>query len=166
MRKLVLSIFAVGATLAAAGPAAAEQKASAPAASHHSDNLASMLSLRLRSIELQIDILSDRVIGREEAQDLRAEARRLEHRLYRSGEREAAALEPEVERLQQHLRAAADDARLGALTSRRRDLGRFDDGDRYTQDRERYYDHDAYQRADPRGDPFAIWEERDEREPH
>ena len=153
-------LFALVATLAAAPVAAA------PARSHQPDHLASMLNLRLKSIELQIDILSDRVIGREEARELRAEARRLEQRLYRSSEREAAALEPEVDRLQQHLRVASDDARLGIEASRRRDLGRFDDGERYEPDRQSDYGRDTYQRADPRGDPFAKWEERDEREPH
>ena len=125
-----------------------------------------MLGLRLKSIELQIDTLSDGVIGRVEAQKLRAQARRLEQRLSRSSEREAAALEPEVERLQQHLRVAADDARLGTLASRRRDLGEFDDGDRYERERDSYSAGDTYRRADPRGDPFAIWQERDERGPH
>jgi hypothetical protein len=164
MRKLV--VFAIIATLAAV-PATAERKPTAPARSHHSDNLASMLNLRLRSIELQIDTLKDRaLIGRAEAQELRAEARRLEQRLYRSSEREAAEIEPAVERLQQHLRFAADDARLGSLASRRRDLGGFDDGERYDRDLESRSNRDAYQRADPRGDPFAIWQERDERGPH
>ena len=123
MRKMFLSGLVAAAALAGV-------PASAATPGRHSDHLASMLNLRLKSIEVQIDTLSDRVIGREEAQELRAQARRLEQRLSRASEREAAALEPEVERLQQHLRVAADDARLGTLASRRRDLGRFDDGDR------------------------------------
>ncbi len=164
MRNLLLSMLAAGATLAVV-PAAGEPKA-APVA-RHSDHLPTMLSLRLKSIELQIDTLRDReLIGREEAQDLRAEARRLEQRLYKSGEREARNIEPAVDRLQRQLRFAADEARAGSYTSARRSLGRFDDGDRYERDRESDYDRDTYRRADPRGDPFAIWQERDERGPH
>lgn len=168
MRKRILSIFAMGVALGLAVPAsAAEQKAGVPHASHRPESLTNMLSLRLRSIELQVDILRDRdLIGREEAQDLRVEAHRLEQRLYRSSGRETRDVELAVDRLQEQLRVVADDMPMSGYASRRRDLGRFDDGDRYTRDSERYYDRDDYQRADPRGDPFAIWEERDEREPH
>lgn len=162
MRKFVSFTIMISAALAVAAPT----DSAPPAPRHPRGSLASMLNLRLRSIELQIDILSDRVIGREEAQELRGQARRLEQRLNRSSEREAVALEPEVERLQQHLRLAADEARLGTLASRRRDLGGFDDGERYERERDSDYAHDSYQRADPRGDPFAIWKERDERGPH
>ena len=160
MRKLILSIFAASAALAVAGPAAA----SPPAKAYHRDNLASVLGLRLRSIEIQIDIMSDRdMIGREEAGDLRQQSRRLEQRLYGLGSRGAAEVELAVDRLQAVLRSAADGARLGEYASSRRNLGRFDDGDRY-REQEDYYDRDAYQRADPRDDPFAIWEERDRRD--
>ena len=170
MRKLLLSAVAAGAALVCL-PAAAEQKPSASARSHHSDKLPAMLNLRLRSIELQIDMLSDReMIGREEANDLRAQARRLEERLHGLSAREAGDVELAVARLQAQLRFASDDARLGSYASRRRDLGRFDDGDRYGMDRDldrdRDRDRDSYQRADPRGDPFLIWKERDERGPH
>jgi hypothetical protein len=166
MRKLVISIVLAGAGFAAAVPAAAAEKnISASARNRPPGNLASMLSLRLRSIELQIDILSDRdLIGREEAQDLRREARRLEHRPYRSSAREAADVDLAVQRLQDHLRLATSDASLGAYASRRRDLGRFDDGDRYGRERESFTNRDSYKRADPRGDPFAIWKERDDRD--
>jgi hypothetical protein len=147
-----------------AAPAAAEPKATAPARSHHLDRLTTTLDLRLRSMELQIDILSDReLIGRAETQDLRQEARRLERRLYRLPERQAGEVELAVDRLQRQLRFAADDGRLASV---RRDLGRFDDGDRYQRDSHSDYDDHSYQRADPRGDPFAIWEERDRRGPH
>lgn len=160
MRKLFLSILAAGAAMAFA-PAAA---AGPPTRAHHRDNEASTLALRLRSIEIQIDIMSGRqMIGREEARDLRQQARRLEPRLYGLSRREAADVELAVDRLQARLRSAADGARLGDYASNRRALGRFDDGDRYRRD-EDYYDRDAYQRADPRGDPFAIWEERDRRD--
>jgi hypothetical protein len=160
MRSLILSIFAVGAVLFVPAPAAADQ----PAKAYHRDNLASTLGLRFRSIEIQIDLLSDReLIGREEARDLRQQSRRLEQRLYGLSGREAADVEAGVDRLQALLRSATDGARLGEYAVNRRELGRFDDGERYRPD-ENYYDRDAYQRADPRGDPFAIWEERDRRE--
>jgi hypothetical protein len=123
-----------------------------------------MLDLRLKSIELQIDTLSDSArIGREEAQELRREARRLEQRAYRTDPRDAADVELAVQRLQDQLRIAAADAGLGDYASRRRDLGRFDDGDRYQPEGDRYADHDSFERLDPRGDPFAKWEERDSR---
>jgi hypothetical protein len=126
-----------------------------------------MLGLRLRSIEVQIDILSDRqLIGHEEANDLRRQARRLEQRLYRSSEREVRDVEVAVQRLQEQLRFASADASLGGDFSRRRDLGGFDDGERYDVDSDRDYDRGSYRRADPRGDPFVIWQERDERGPH
>lgn len=160
MRKLFLSILAAGAALAVVAPAGAAP----PAKTHHRDNQASTLGLRLRSIEIQIDIMSDRqMVGREEARDLRQQARRLEQRLYGLSRREAADVELAVDRLQARLRSAADGARLGDTALSRPALGRFDDGDRYRRD-EDYYDRDAYQRADPRGDPFAIWEERDRRD--
>ena len=164
MRKLAL--FAAAAAVMVAGPAAAaEPKAPAPAGSRHSDRPTAVLDLRLRSIELQIDILTDReLIGREEAQELRQQARRLEQRLYTSPERQIGEVELAVDRLQRRLRFAAEDGRSGGFA--RRDLGRFDDGDRYQPDRRSAYDGDSYRRADPLGDPFAIWEERDARGPH
>ena len=160
MRKLVLSIIAAGLALAAAAPAAAEQ----PSKTHHRDREASTLQLRLRSIEIQIDIMSDRgMMSREEARDLRQQSRRLEQRLNGMSRRDAADVEIAVDRLQALLRNAADGARLGDYASNRRALGRFDDGDRYRSDDD-YYGRDSYERADPRGDPFAIWEERDRRD--
>ena len=160
MRKLLLPILAAGAALAVASPATAAP----PAKSYHRDNQASALELRLRSIEIQIDIMSDRgMMSREEARDLRQQSRRLEQRLNGMSRRDAADVEIAVDRLQALLRNAADGARLGDYASNRRSLGRFDDGDRYRSD-EDYYGRDTYQRADPRGDPFAIWEERDRRD--
>lgn len=160
MRKLLLSILAAGTALASASPAAAAP----PAKSYHRDNEASTLGLRLRSIEIQIDIMSDRgLMGREEARDLRQQSRRLEQRLNGMSRREAADVEIAVDRLQALLRTAAEGARFGDYASNRRSLGRFDDGDRYRSD-EDDFGRDAYQRADPRGDPFAIWEERDRRD--
>ena len=165
MRKPAL--FAVAAAVMVAVPAAGAPKATAPAGSRDSDRPTAVLDLRLRSIELQIDILTDReLIGREEAQDLRQQARRLEQRLYKSPKRQIGEVELAVDRLQRQLRFAADDGRSGGFASRRRDLGRFDDGDRYQLDRRSDYDGDSYRRADPLGDPFAIWEERDARGPH
>ena len=52
------------------------------------------------------------------------------------------------------------------IVPRPRDLGGFDDGERYDVDSDRDYDCGSYRRADPRGDPFVIWQERDERGPH
>ena len=162
-----LTLIAAAAAVIVTAPAATEPKATAPAGSHHSDRPKAVLDLRLRSIELQIDILSDReLIGREEAHDLRQEARRLEQRLYKSPERQVGDVELAVDRLQRQLRSAADGGRSGGFASRRRDLGRFDDGDRYQPDRRSDYDGDSYRRADPLGDPFAIWDERDARGPH
>jgi len=162
MRKFIPSIVAASAALTIASLAAA-----APTPRHAPASLSSMLGLRLRSIELQIDVLQDRdLIGREEAQDLRVQARRLEQRLVKSSAREAADFEVSVERLQEHLRFASADASRGSEGSRRRDLGRFDDGERYQGESDSDYDRYDYPRPDPRGDPFAKWEERDEREPH
>jgi hypothetical protein len=160
VRKLLCSLLAVGAALVVAAPSAAER----PAKVYHRDNDASTLGLRLRSTEIQIDIMSDReMIGREEAGELRAQSRRLEQRLHGLSRREATDVELAVDRLQERLRSAADGARLGDYASNRRALGRFDDGDRYRRDEE-HYDRDAYRHADSRGDPFAIWEERDRRD--
>ena len=132
---------------------------------YHGDKLVSTLELRLQSIELQIDILSDRdLLGRQEAHELRQQSRRLGQRLHGLRSRDARDVEVAVDRLQAQLRAAAGDMRLGTYASSRRDLGRFDDGDRYRDDRAHYYDNDVYRRPDPRGDPFAIGEERDRRE--
>lgn len=162
-----LALFAAAAAIMVAAPAAGKPKPAAPAPKHHSDNLPLVLDLRLRSIELQIDTLLDRDrIGRGQAQDLRQEARRLEQRLNRLPEHQARDVELAVDRLQRQLRLAADDGQLGAYVPRRRDLGRFDDGDRYRADRDSAYDGGSYRRADPLGDPFAIWKERDERGPH
>jgi hypothetical protein len=160
VRKLFLSILAASAALGAAAPAAAAP----PAKAYHRDSQANTLELRLRSIEIQIDIMSDRgMMSREEARALRQQSRRLEQRLNGMSRREAADVEIAVDRLQALLRNAAEGARLGDYASNRRALGRFDDGDRYRRD-EDYYGRDSYERADPRGDPFAIWEERDRRD--
>ena len=162
MRKFIASIVAASAALAIASPAVAVPALSRPPAS-----VASMLGLRLRSIELQIDVLRDRdLIGREEAQDLRAQAHRLGQRLYKATAREVSQVQVDVDRLQEQLRFAAANASLGSEASRRRDLGRFDDGERYQGESDSDYDRYDYPRPDPRGDPFAKWEERDEREPH
>lgn len=164
MRKL--ASLAAAAAVIVAVPAAAEPNAAAPAGSHHPDRRTAVLDLRLRSIELQIDVLSDRgLIGREQAQDLRRQARRLERRLSTSPKPQVGEVELAVDRLQRQLRFAADHGRSGSFA--RRDLGRFDDGDRYQRDRDSDYDRgDSYRRADPLGDPYAIWQERDERGPH
>lgn len=160
MRKLILSILAAGAASVIAPPVAAAPGPTAP----HRDSRASTLGLRLRSIEIQIDIMADReIIGREEARELRQETRRLEQRLYGMSGRDAVDVEMGVDRLQALLRTAADGARFGETASNRRALGRFDDGERYRSD-EDTYDRDSYERSDPRGDPFAIWEERDRRD--
>jgi hypothetical protein len=76
--------------------------------------------------------------------------------------REAREVELAVDRLQASLRSAAELAELNAST--RRDLGRFDDGDRYQGDVGSYSERDSYRRPDPRGDPYAKWDARDCRE--
>jgi hypothetical protein len=163
MCKFIPAIAVASAALLAAAPASTAP----PSQRHAPGSLASLLGLRLRSIELQIDILSDRqLIGHEEANDLRRQARRLVQRLYRPSEREARDVEAAVQRLQEQLRFASADSSLGGDFSRRRDLGGFDDGERYDVDSDRDYDRGSYQRTDPRGDPFVIGEERDERGPH
>jgi hypothetical protein len=166
MRKLVVTAVAV--TLGLPGNGVAAPHAVPPAArSHPPASLPSMLRLRLRSMELQIDTLSDRgAIGREQARDLRADVRRLEQRLDRASGREAREVELAADRLQYQLRVTADAVRSGNLASARRDLDRFDDGERFERDDHHDSDRDTYQRPDPRGDPFAKWEERDERGPH
>ena len=142
----------------------AEQKGVPSPRAYNRDSLG-VLSLRLRSIDLQIETMSDRgMIGREEARDLREESRRLARRLYGLSARETRDVELAVDRLQANLRSAADLAPLYGDAFNRRDLGRFDAGDRYARDFESYTNRDSYYRPDPRGDPFAIWDERDRRE--
>ena len=163
MRKLVSLMIVASAALGGAAPA----YSAPPAPRHAPDRLATMLTLRLRSIELQIDLLSDRdLIGREEARDLRGQARRLEQRLRGASAREANDVELAVTHLQQQLRFAGDAGQLGGDVSQRRDLGLFDDGERYDMDRDSDIYRGTFQREDPRGDPFAKWKERDERGPH
>jgi hypothetical protein len=165
LRKLLFSIVAAAAVLAGSAAGAAEQKGPARQSAVHRESLATSLGLRLHSIEIQIDILSDRgMIGREEARELRQQSRRLEQRLYGLNGREGHEVELAVDRLQASLRSAANVAFLDLNASGRRDLGRFDDGDRYQRDRGSYADRDSYRPPDPRGDPFAIWDARDCRE--
>jgi hypothetical protein len=165
LRKLLFSIVAAAAVLAGSAAGAVAQKGSAPPSAVPRDTLATALGLRLHSIEIQIDILSDRgMIGREEARELRQQSRRLEQRLYGLNAREGHEVELAVDRLQASLRSAANVAFLDLNASARRDLDRFDDGDRYERDRGSYADQDSYPRPDPRGDPYAKWDARDCRE--
>src|SRR3954454_10446890 len=124
LRKLLFSIVAAGAVLAGNAAGAAGQKGAPPPRADHRDSLATTLGLRLRSIEIQIDILSDReLIGREEARELRQQSRRLEQRLYGLTGREGHEVEFAVDRLQASLRSAANVAFLDLNASGRRDLG-------------------------------------------
>lgn len=166
MRNLIGSIVAAGIVLALVPPAAAKPRALAPQHARDRDSRATVLNLRMQSIDLQIDILRDRgMIGREEARDLHQQSRMLERRLYGLGAREADDVELGIDRLQDRVRLARDDGRIGGHIFDRAESGRFDDGDRYTYDADRY-EREGYRRADPRGDPFARFEEIRRRDEH
>ena len=164
MRNLSLSILAAGVAIAMAAPAAAEHKA--PQRTHQRATSASVLNLRMQSIELQIDMLRDRgMIGRDEARELHRQSRVLEQRLYDLGAREVGDVELGIDRLEDRVRLARDDARIGGTIFDRGDFGRFDDGGRDEFDADDY-DRDSFSRADPRGDPFERLEEIRRRTEH
>ena len=166
MRKLLFPLLAGGLAFAASAPAAAGHRAAAPHRIHKSDNSATVLNLRMQSIELQIDILRDRgMIGREEARELQQQSRMLERRLYGLSPREVEDVEMGIDRLEDRVRLARDDGRIGGHLFDRGDNRRFDDGDRYANDEDRYH-RDDYRRADPRGDPFARLEQIRRRDEH
>jgi hypothetical protein len=83
-------------------------------------------------------------LGTEEARELRAQSRRLEIRLHGISAREAEVAELAVDRLENEIRLAADDARWGGHAFSGHIDDRLDAGDRY----ERF---DRYQ-ADRHGD--------------
>jgi hypothetical protein len=162
MFKLVLPIAAAGIVVGFATPVAARQNAAA-AAREHRDDLASMLGLRVAHIDMEIGTLRDRdLIGREEAQELYAESRRLQQRLYGLSAREAADVELRIDRLENQVRLARDDARLGGHLFDGRDFDRGED--RYESERDSDRRVSDSSLRDPRGDPFAPWEARDRNE--
>jgi hypothetical protein len=162
MRILLPSLVAAAVAFGVAAPASAQHHGAAVARPTHRYDSASTLGLRVASADAQIDMLRDRgVIGPAEAQELHAQSRRLRQRLYGLGAREVADVDAGIARLESQLRLARDDARLGGELFDRHDFER-EDADRYESERDSDY-ADPYLR-DPRGDPFAPWEERDRNE--
>ena len=132
MHKLLLSLLAATAALAAAPAAAQGHSTPATGRAHYRDNLATTLGARILSINTRIDMLRDRdAIGRDEARELREAARRLQLRLYGMSRREAGDVELGVDRLESQVRVAADDARWGGHAFNREAGDSFDDSDRY-----------------------------------
>lgn len=167
MRKLIPPI-AAGAALAVASPAAAQH---APVrAGHynlHRENNASILAARIATINVRIEMLSERgAIGRDEARELRQQSRRLQGHLYGLSPREVSDLEVAIDRLERQVRFAADDARWGGHVFDRGDEDRFEADDGYRSEShaystERGRDHrDTFQRWD---DPFDQWDEERDR---
>ena len=160
MVKSLIVIAVAGSAFFAAAPAAAEHRSVAP---QHRYSAATTLGLRMRSIELQIDILRDRgQIGRAEAEVLHRQSRILQRRLYGMSQREAREVEIGIDRLEDRVRFAADDARIGGhLFDREADRGRLDDEDRYERDRSAYrYDRD---RGHDAGADFRRWNDSTDR---
>ena len=159
MRTSLVVIAAAGAAFFAAAPASAQRGNAAP---QHRYSPASTLSLRVRSVELQIDILRDRgMIGRNEAQELHRQSRLLERRLYGMSSREARDVELGIDRLEDRVRFAADDARMGGHIFDREAENRFDDEDRYDRDRSAYrYDRD---RGHDAAADFRRWNDSTDR---
>ena len=160
MRTSLVVIAAAGAAFFAAAPASAQHRSAAP---QHRRSAESMLGLRMRSVELQIDILRDRgLIGRAEAEELHRQSRLLERRLYGMSNREARDVELGIDRLENRVRLAADDARMGGhIFDREADRGRFDDEDRYERDRSAYrYDRD---RGHDAAADFRRWNDSTDR---
>ncbi len=160
MRTSVVAIAVASVAFFAAAPVQAQHRNAAP---QHRYSAASTLGLRMRSVELQIDILRDRgQIGRAEAEELHRQSRILERRLYGMTGREARDIELGIDRLENRVRFAADDARIGGhLFDREADRGRLDDEDRYERDRSAYrYDRD---RGHDAGADFRRWNDSTDR---
>lgn len=135
MRKFILSIIAVASVLSGA-PVVAQAHSASRATPGHS-SLASTLRARLASINLRIEMLRERqALGNEEARELREQSRRLEIRLHGISAREAEDAERAVDRLENEIRLAADDARWG--------------GHAFSGSVDRAYgERDSYERFDP-----------------
>ena len=159
MRSSLFVIAVAGAAFFAAAPASAQHRNAAP---QHRYSAASTLGLRMRSVELQIDILRDRgQIGRAEAEELHRQSRLLERRLYGMTGREAREVELGIARLENRVRFAADDARIGGHLFDREADRRFDDGDRFErEDRAYRYDRD---RGHDAGADFRRWNDSTDR---
>jgi predicted RNase H-like nuclease (RuvC/YqgF family) len=124
MRKLVLSVVAAGAALAAATPAAAQYY---PQGSGYGSGYngygqnnyrgGGSLQARINGVQRQIENLrARRMISRDEAEGLRHESRELERRLYRLGNyglngREAQDIQYRIARLEQHVQHEVRDGR-------------------------------------------------------
>ena len=108
MGPFFLSIAAA----AALAPVSAPAPAPAQAATADPENSANMLGMRVASMELRIDMLSDRgAISRAEAQELRQRSRALERRLHGVSARDVEDLATELGRLELRLSYARDDPR-------------------------------------------------------
>lgn len=117
MRRIVLSLVAAGAALAAAGPAAAQYYPGRPGpAQSYGSGFGQIreLQLRLDNIERQIDRLDRRDrIGDRMADRLRDEANRIEDRLHRRARggldpREAGDIQYRLQRLEQQVQWARE----------------------------------------------------------
>lgn len=128
MRKLVLSLAALGAALAVATPAAAQYYPQGYGSGYNGgygynsngyNNYGGVRSLQARidGIQRQVENLrSRRLITRDEANGLRNESRDLERRLYRLGSyglngREAQDIQYRIARLEQHVSHEVRDGR-------------------------------------------------------
>ncbi|HEY7005520.1 MAG TPA: hypothetical protein VH392_03475 [Sphingomicrobium sp.] len=131
MRKLVLSVVAAGAALAAATPAAAQYYPQGSGYGSGYNGYGSgyngygqnnyrgggSLQARINGVQRQIENLrARRMISRDEAEGLRHESRELERRLYRLGNyglngREAQDIQYRIARLEQHVQHEVRDGR-------------------------------------------------------
>ena len=119
MRKIVLSLVAAGAALAATSPAAAQYYPNRPGPGPgygygHGYGQVRELQLRLDNIERQIDRLDRRDrIGDRMADRLRNDANRIEERLHRRARggldpREAGDIQYRLQRLEQQVQWARE----------------------------------------------------------
>src|SRR4051812_33236929 len=151
MRNLV-SIFALGAVLVAATPAAAQNRG-ATTRVHHRTTSANVLRARIASLDARIAMLRDqRSISREEALDLRDLSRSLQRQLHGMSNRDARDIEFDLDRLERRILFATDDARWGShVYGNERDL--HVDRDRYKTEHNGDYKHfDRYT-----GSPVDRW---------
>ena len=157
-----ISILALGAALAAAGPAIAQHRALPPAHSQHHNSAANSLSARIASVNARIAMLRDEgLISSEEALDLRDQSRTLVRRLHGMSARDVRDLEFSLDRIESRVRYAMDDARWGRHVD---DTPRHVDRDRYEADR-RDSDYEHFDRytgssVDRWHDPFDRGEPR------
>ena len=122
MRKIVLSLVAAGAVIAAASPAAAQYYPNRPVPApgygngygHGNWGQVRELQVRLNAVERQIDRLDRRDrIGDRTANRLREDANRIEERLHRRARggldpREAGDIQYRLQRLEQQVQWARE----------------------------------------------------------